>query len=301
MEIRVLKYFLAVAREQNISKASNYLHVTQPTLSRQIKDLEDELGQKLFIRGNHNVTLTEEGMIFRKRAEQIIDMVSKTEEEFESMKSKSAISGDIYIGAAETYNFNFIAKIIKKQQEEHPDIHYHLFSGNEEEITELLDKGLIDFGILTYPSDITKYDYLHLPNKDTWGLLMKNDSLLAEKEHITKKDLLDIPLIFSRQCIEKGKSENEFINWFGDNFKDLNIIGTFDLVYNVSILVNEGIGYAVVFDKMANTKEYKNICFKPLYPNLYSTLDIVWKKQMIFSKPAQEFLNRLQKELSTNK
>jgi len=296
MEIRVLKYFLAVAREQNISKAANYLHLTQPTLSRQIKDLEDELGQKLFIRGSHNVTLTEEGMIFRKRAEQIIDMVFKTEEEFSAMGN--TIKGDIYIGAAETYNFNFIAKIIKKIQKNYPDVHYHLFSGNEKEVTELLDKGLIDFGILTSPSEITKYDYLHLPSKDIWGLLMRKDSPLANKDYITKEDLLNIPLICSRQSIGKTTKENEFINWFGSHFEKLNIIGTFDLVYNVAILVNEGIGSAIVFDKMANTSEYKNLVFKPLYPDTYSTLDLVWKKQMIFSKAAQEFLNVLRNELN---
>lgn len=295
MELRVLKYFLAIAREQNISVAANYLHVTQPTLSRQIKDLEEELGQKLFIRGSHNVTLTEEGMIFRKRAEQIVDMVNKTEEEFLAMNN--TMNGDIYIGAAESYNMKYIAKIIKSIQSDYPDIHYHLFSGNEEDITDLLDKGLIDFGILADPADITKYDFLPLPESDSWGVIMKSDSVLAKKENVKKEDLIDLPLICSRQSIKRDGKHNDLINWFGDDFDKLNIIGTFDLVYNASILVNEGVGYAIAFDKLINRNEYTNLCFKPLYPSVESKLNIVWKKQMIFSKAAQEVLNRFQKEI----
>ena len=294
MKLRVLKYFLAIAREQNISIAANYLHVTQPTLSRQIKDLEEELGQKLFIRGSHNVTLTEEGMIFRKRAEQIVDMVMKTEEEFSAMGSN--ISGDIYIGAAESYNIKYIAKVIKQIQSNYPDIHYHLFSGNEEDITDLLDKGLIDFGILADPADITKYDYLSLPVSDTWGLIMKADSPLVNKEYVTKQDLLHLPLICSRQSIKKDNKHNDIINWFGKDFENLNIIATFDLTYNASILVIEGIGYAIAFDKLVNRNDYTNLCFRPLNPEVKSKLNIVWKKQMIFSKPAQLILDTLLKE-----
>ena len=293
MEIRVLKYFLAIAREQNISVAANYLHVTQPTLSRQIKDLEDELGQKLFIRGSHNVTLTEEGMIFRKRAEQIIDMVTKTEEEFSDMGSN--IIEDIYIGAAESYNMKYIAKVIKEIQENYPDIHYHLYSGNEEDVSELLDKGLIDFGILVDPADITKYDYLPLPESDIWGLIMKNDSPLAKKEHITKTDLLNLPLICSRQSLKSDNKHNDIINWFGKDFKNINVVATFDLTYNASILVNKNIGYAIAFDNIVNRNDYTNLCFKPLNPEVKSKLNIIWKKQMIFSKPAQLLLNTLQK------
>ena len=277
MEISVLKYFLVVAREQNITKAANYLHLTQPTLSRQIKDLEDELGKKLLIRGSHKVTLTEEGMLFRKRAEQIIDMVRKTEEEFSVMGNN--ISGSIYIGAAESYNMKYIAKIIKEIQNDYPDIHYHLFSGNEEDITDLLDKGLIDFGILADPANITKYDFLPLPENDIWGLIMKSDSLLAKKKYITKKDLLNLPLLCSRQAIKKDGKHNDLIHWFENDFEKLNIIGTFDLVYNASILVNEGVGYAIAFDKLVNKNEYTNLCFKPLYPIIESKLNIVWKSK----------------------
>ena len=182
MEIRVLRYFLTIAREGSITNAANFLHVTQPTLSRQIKDLEDELGQKLFIRGSHNMTLTAEGMILRKRAEEIISMVDKTEEEFNSMET--TVGGDSYIGSGETDEIKLVAQVAKELRNSYPDIHYHLYSGNAEDVTERLDKGLLDFGILIQPADITKYDYLNLPARDLWGVVMRKDSPLAEKKSI---------------------------------------------------------------------------------------------------------------------
>jgi len=219
-------------------------------------------------------------------------MVTKTEEEFSDMGSN--IIGDIYIGAAESYNMKYIAKVIKEIQENYPDIHYHLYSGNEEDVSELLDKGLIDFGILVDPADITKYDYLPLPESDIWGLIMKNYSPLAKKEHITKTDLLNLPLICSRQSLSDNK-HNDIINWFWKDFKNINVVATFDLTYNASILVNKNIGYAIAFDNIVNRNDYTNLCFKPLNPEVKSKLNIVWKKQMIFSKPAQLLLNTLQK------
>lgn len=188
----------------------------------------------------------------------------------------------------------YIAKVIKEIQENYPDIHYHLYSGNEEDVSELLDKGLIDFGILVDPADITKYDYLPLPESDIWGLIMKNYSPLAKKEHITKTDLLNLPLICSRQSLSDNK-HNDIINWFWKDFKNINVVATFDLTYNASILVNKNIGYAIAFDNIVNRNDYTNLCFKPLNPEVKSKLNIVWKKQMIFSKPAQLLLNTLQK------
>ena len=188
MEIRVLRYFLTIAREGSITNAANFLHVTQPTLSRQIKELEDELGQKLFIRGSHNMTLTTEGMILRKRAEEIISMVDKTEAEFNSMET--IIGGDIYIGGGETDAIKLVAEVAKELRNDYPNIHYHLYSGNAADVTERLDKGLLDFGVLIQPADIFRYDYLNLPARDVWGVVMRKDSPLAEKEVIQKKDLL---------------------------------------------------------------------------------------------------------------
>ncbi len=170
MELRVLRYFLAVAREGSITGAANVLNVTQPTLSRQIKELEQELGQQLLIRGSHNVSLTAEGMILRKRAEEIVEMVSKTKAELRS--AEDTIGGDIYIGGGETEGMRLIAETIKELQSQYPQIRCHLYSGNAEDVTERLDKGLLDFGILIQPTDLSKYDFLSLPVKDVWGAIM---------------------------------------------------------------------------------------------------------------------------------
>lgn len=291
MEIRVLRYFLTIAREGSITNAANFLHVTQPTLSRQIHDLEDELGQKLFTRGSHNMTLTTEGMILRKRAEEIISMVDKTEAEFTSMEE--AVGGDIYIGGGETDAIKFLAKVAKELHDTYPNIHYHLYSGNAQDVTERLDKGLLDFGVLVQPADISKYDYLNIPAKDTWGVVMRKDSPLAEKETICKEDLIGIPLICSRQAISQERSKNEFTQWFGEDFDKLNIVTTFNLVYNAAIMVDAGLGYAVTIAKIANTSENSTLCFRPLEPKLDSGLNIIWKKYQVFSAAAELFLERL--------
>lgn len=296
MEIRVLRYFLAIAREGSITGAANFLHVTQPTLSRQIHDLEEELGQKLFTRGSHNMTLTAEGMILRKRAEEIISMVDKTEAEFISMEH--IIGGDIYIGGGETEAIKLVARIAKELRETYPSIHYHLYSGNAEDVTERLDKGLLDFGILIQPANISKYDYLNIPAKDTWGVVMRKDSPLAEKETIRREDLLDVPLICSRQVMLRERSHNEFIAWFGDDFDKLNVVTTFNLFYNAAIMVDSGMGYAISLDKLANTSEESNLCFRPLEPKLESGLNIVWKKYQVFSSAAGLFLERLRESFA---
>lgn len=296
MELRVLKYFLTVSREGSITRAANFLHVTQPTISRQLKELEEELGKKLFIRSNHNVTLTNEGMLLRKRAEEIIEMVEKTESEFNSMEE--TICGDVYIGSGETDAMKYIADIVKNLQEDYPSIHYHLYSGNSEDVTERLDKGLLDFGILIQPADISKYDYINMPVKDIWGVIMQKNSPLATKETISRKDLLDVPLICSRQAILQTISKNEFAEWFGRDFDKLNIVATFNLVYNAAIMVEKGVGYAITIDKLVNTTENSNLCFRPLEPNLESGLNIVWKKYQVFSPAAEIFLKKMQENFT---
>lgn len=291
MEIRVLRYFLAIAREGSITNAANFLHVTQPTLSRQIHDLEDELGQKLFTRGSHNMALTAEGMILRKRAEEIISMVDKTEAEFISMEE--AVGGDIYIGGGETDAIKFLAKIAKELHDMYPNIHYHLYSGNAQDVTERLDKGLLDFGVLVQPADISKYDYLNIPAKDTWGVVMRKDSPLAEKETVCKEDLIGVPLICSRQVLSQERNKNEFAQWFGEDFDKLDVVTTFNLVYNAAIMVDAGLGYAITLDKIANTSENSSLCFRPLEPKLDSGLNLIWKKYQVFSSAAELFLERL--------
>lgn len=213
MELRVLRYFLAIAREGSITNAAAFLHVTQPTLSRQIKDLESELGKRLFIRGSHSMTLTAEGMLLRKRAEEIISMVDKTESEFSSMEG--VVGGDIYIGGGETRAVRLVAEVAGELREDYPGIRYHLFSGNSEDVTERLDKGLLDFGILIEPADISKYDYIGIPAKDTWGVIMRKDSPPAQKKAVAREDLIGVPLLLSRQAILAERGDNAYMDGVG--------------------------------------------------------------------------------------
>lgn len=290
MEIRVLKYFLAIAREGSITAAANSLHLTQPTLTRQIQELEKELGQKLLIRGKQHITLTAEGMILRKRAEEIVDLAEKTEAEFHSINE--TIGGDIYIGSGETDSMKYIAEVLKELQEEYPLIKFHIHSGNAEDVTEKLDKGLLDFGILIQPINLSKYDYMTLPEKDVWGVIMRKDSPLAKREFVELKDLMGVPIIASRQMSRKYSAESGFLDWFGDEFEKINITATYNLVYNAAIMVKAGLGYAVTLDKLANTSSESEICFRPLYPRLESGLDLVWKKYQVFSPAAGLFLEK---------
>lgn len=296
MELRVLRYFLTVAREGSITGAAHVLNVTQPTLSRQLKDLEQELGKKLFIRSSHRINLTEEGMLLRKRAEEIVTMVDKLETEFSSMED--TISGDVYIGGGETDIMREIARVAKELQESYPNIRYHLYSGNEDDVTERLDRGLLDFGILIQPADISKYNYYNIPGKDVWGVVMRKDSPLALKETIRPEDLLKVPLICSRQAMKRTYSKNEFADWFGEDFDRLNIVTTYNLAYNAAIMVEEGIGYAITLDKIVNTSSESNLCFIPLEPRLESSLDIVWKKHQVFSAAGDLFLKAIQDKFS---
>ena len=295
MEFRVLRYFLTVAREGSITGAANSLHLTQPTLSRQLQDLEKELGQKLFVRGKYRVTLTPEGMMLRKRAEEIVELVEKTEADFRSIND--IIGGDIYIGSGETDSMKYIAEVMKDIHNDYPDIKFHIYSGNAEDVTEKLDKGLLDFGVLIQPIDLSKYDNITLPEKDVWGVIMRKDSPLAHKKEIKLEDLISVPLIASRQMSEKYSAQSGFLNWFGKDFKKLNIVATYNLVYNAAIMVKAGIGYAVTLDKLVNTTGDSEICFRPLSPKLESSLDIVWKKYQVFSPAAKLFLDRLYEKL----
>lgn len=295
MELRVLRYFLAVAREGNITAAANFLHLTQPTLSRQIKDLENELGQRLLIRKSHQVVLTPEGMLLRKRAEEIIAMADKTEAEFISLEN--TISGDIYIGSGETRAIKTVAEIIKEMRDAYPGIHCHLYSGNAQDVTERLDKGLLDFGILIQPADISKYNYINLPDRDIWGVLMPKDCPLASKKYIEREDLLGVPLLCSRQALSSRMYKNEFTGWFGEDFDKLDIVTTFNLIYNAAIMVEAGAGYAVTIDKLADTSDKSSLCFRPLKPRLESGLNIIWKKYQIFSPAAELFLKKVTERL----
>ncbi|WP_018884518.1 LysR family transcriptional regulator [Paenibacillus massiliensis] len=296
MEIRVLRYFLTVAREGSMTAASAILHVTQPTLSKQLKELELELGKKLFTRSSHRIILTAEGIILRKRAEEIVEMVDKLEAEFSSMEE--TIGGDVYIGGGETDAIRQISGVVKDLQLHYPNIRFHLYSGNEDDVTERLDKGLLDFGILIQPADLSKYNYIDIPVKDVWGVVMRKDSPLASKDTIQAVDLLHVPVICSRQVMKQTFSKNDFADWFGEDYEKLNIVTTYNLAYNAAIMVDEGIGYAIVLDKIVNTSSDSNLCFRPLEPRLESGLNIVWKRHQVFSAAADLFLKEIQAKFS---
>lgn len=294
MELRVLQYFLAVTREQSISGAAEALHLSQPTLSRQLKDMEEELGKQLMIRGNRKITLTEEGMILRKRAEEILDLVQKTEHEITI--SDDAIAGDVYIGAGETDAVRLLAKAGKRVQLEYPDIHYHISSGDTTDVLESLDKGLIDFGLLLGAMDTSKYEYLEFPVKDTYGILMRKDSPLAGKNSIRPEDLCDKPIMFNRNT----RDGDLLTSWLGKNLSELNVAATYNLLFNASLMVDEGLGYAFALDKIINTAGNSNLCFVPCEPGLSVGMRLIWKKYQVFPKAAKKFLEEFQKLIQTD-
>ena len=290
MELRVLQYFLAVAREQSIIRAAKSLHLSQPTLSTQIKAMEEELGKQLLIRGtkgSRKVTLTEEGMILRKRAEEILNLVQKTEREISL--SDQVIVGDVYIGTGETDAVRFIAKAAKELYKTYPGVHYHISSGNAEFVLDQLDKGLIDFGIVFGAVDNTKYNSLPLPYKDTWGVLMRKDAPLASKESIAPEDLLDKPLIISRQIGNDGF----LAAWLKREISEVEIVATYNLLFNASLMVEEGLGYAIGFNKIINTSGNSNLCFRPLSPKREEGMSIIWKKYQIFTKASERFMQEI--------
>lgn len=293
MDIRVLQYFLTVAREENITKAAQALRMTQPPLSRQLKELEEEVGKQLLIRGRKKVTLTEDGILLRKRAEEMVNLMEKTKAELSS--SNKNMSGEIYIGAGETEAVSFFAQAAGNFQKKHPLVHYHIYSGDAAMVTEKLDKGLIDFGLFVGSVDVTKYDYIRLPTTDTWGVLLQKDSPLAEKEVICAEDLWDKPLIVSHQA----SISTEMLTWLKADLNKLNIVMTYDLIYNASHFVRKGVGYAIVLDKLMHTSGEHELCFRPLYPNLKTKLCIVWKKHQTFSRASNEFLHQLKTEVKT--
>ncbi len=294
MEIRLLRYFLAVAQEESISKAAELLHITQPTLSRQLMDLEKELNTKLLIRGKRNkkIILTEDGKLLKSRAQEIIELTNKTESEF--LFGDKNISGDIFIGGGETDSIRVIARTIKRLSLEYPNIKYHFYSGNGEDVTEKLNKGLLDFGVFIEPIDKKEYGFIQLPQNDTWGILMRKDSDLAKKEFIEPEDLINIPLFSSRQYLVK----NLISGWLGYDFEKLNIIGSYNLLYNASVMVEEGLGYALCIDKLINISGDSKLCFKPLKPKLEAGILVAWPKNQPLSKIAKLFIQKLQEEIT---
>ena len=296
MELRVLQYFLAVAREQSISAAAESLHLSQPTLSTQLKAMEEELGKQLLIRGtkgSRRVTLTEEGMLLRKRAEEILNLVHRTEQEI-ALSDEALIAGDVFIGSGETQTVRLLARTARCLREKYPGIHLHISSGNSIFVLEQLEKGLIDFGLLYTPVDPAKYESVEIPCRDPWGVLMRKDTPLAEKPFIRPEDLWDKPLIFSVQ----EDAGSALSRWIKRDREKLNIVATYNLLYNASLLVEEGLGYSLCFAGLINTEGNSPLCFRPLEPKLESTAFLAWKKYQVFSKAAEKFSQKLQEVLA---
>lgn len=294
MEFRVLEYFLAIAREGSFSKAAKHLHITQPTLSRQINDLEKEIGKILFIRGKKQVSLTEDGVFLFNRAKEIVSLKDKTLIEFS--KNDDSVYGDVYIGGGESLGMSLIAKTIKLTQDKYPNIRFHLFSGNAESVVEKLERGLIDFGILINSCVTDKYEHIKLGVCDQLGVLMRKDDVLANKNTISISDITNKPLIVSAQESLENIAKNNY------EFNELTkkAICTYNLLYNASLLVREKVGYCICIDNIINTKG-SDLIFKPLEPRIDVKLILVYKKYNIFSKAASIFLDLLKQEIENNK
>lgn len=294
MEIRVLRYFLAVAREQSISGAAKYLHVTQPTLSRQLQDLEHELGKKLLIRGSRRVTLTDEGVLLRKRATEIVDLVDRTMKEISS--SEEIVDGTVTVGSGETEAMLYIIHAMQTLRRQHPDIKLSVYSGEPQDVSEALDSGVLDFGLFVEQSEIAKYDALRLPVQDRWGVLVKSDSALASMGCIRPSVLEKQPIIVSAQA----QRSTMLRTWLGKSIAELNIVGTYSLVYNASLMVREGMGVALAVEGLVNTDVDSGLKFLPLEPRLAMGIDVAWKKNRSLSKAAQLFLKVLHAEASAS-
>ena len=286
MEIRTLRYFLAVAREENMTRAAQILHVTQPTLSKQLKSLEDELGKKLFTRHSFNIRLTDEGMLLRSRAEDLVRMADKIEQEFVSLDDITG--GELYLGLAESYQIRFLAKAIREFKKTYPNLHYHITSGDTEQIADKLDKGLLDFLVLAELPDSRKYEYIPFPENDIWGLVVPASDPLAQKEHIRASDLKGLPLFCSDQSWN-----SDIKKWAGNGFSEMKQEGSFRLSYNGSIFTREGLGYLLTFDQLINTSEGSGLVFIPLLPKLETSLYIAWNRHQAFTPIAERFLKYL--------
>lgn len=291
MEIRTLRYFLAVAREENMTRAAEMLHVTQPTLSKQLKSLEDELGKKLFTRHSFSIRLTDAGMLLRSRAEDLVRMADKIEAEFVSLDEVTG--GDLYLGLAESYQISLLAREIHTFKKNYPGLKYHITSGDTEQVSEKLDKGLLDFAVLAEIPNAAKYESLVFPEVDVWGIVMPLDAPLAKKKAVDVDDLIGLPLFCSSQGWEK-----DIPRWAKDKMDKLRLEGSFRLSYNASLFAREHLGYLLTFDKLIDTSANSGLVFRPLTPSLETNLYLIWKKYQNFSPIAERFLTHMRHTLS---
>ena len=291
MEIRTLRYFLAVAREENMTRAAELLHVTQPTLSKTMKALEDELGKKLFTRHSFSIALTEEGVLLRNRAEDLVSMADKIEQEFLSLDDITG--GDIYFGLAESYQIRYLAREIRAFKKNYPDLRYHITSGDTEQVTEKLDKGLLDFAVICETPDERKYAYTLFPESDYFGVVFPAASELAKKEQIAAEDLAGLPLFCSEQSWE-----NDIRPWARDCFSRLHLEGSFRLAYNGSMFAREGLGVLLTLNDLVDTSPGSGLVFRPLSPRLEMKMYLIWNKYQSFTPIAERFLKQIQASFS---
>ncbi len=288
MEIRTLRYFLAIAREENMTRAAELLHVTQPTLSKALRALEEELGKKLFIRHSFSISLTEEGQLLRDRAEDLVSMADKIEKEFLSLDELTA--GELFLGLAESCQICWLARAVRALKSVCPGLNYHITSGDTEQVTEKLDKGLLDFAVLCDTPDARKYAYLPFPEPDIWGLVLPEGAPLAEKEAVTVDDLLGLPLFASEQGWK-----NDLPRWCGERVNELRLEGSFRLAYNASVFVKEGLGCQLTLAGLVNTAPGSGLVFRPLSPRLETKLFLIWNKYQAFTPIAERFLVQVRK------
>lgn len=292
MEIRILRYFLTVAREENITKAAEVLHITQPTLSRQLAQMEDELGVKLFERGTRKISLTNEGILLRRRAEEIVTLVDKTESEL--TEQEEMIDGTITIGCGESLAVQILPGLIKSFREKYPLVTYDIYTATADLVKEQMDKGLIDIGLLLEPVSVENYEYIRLNISDRNVALMRPDDPLAEKEFITAKDLADKPVILPR----RNSVKNEIASWFGDYYRDLNVLFTSNLATNGAIIVSKGLGYSLVVEGSVSLWDREKIAARPLHPEISVGSVIAWKRSQPFSPAVTRFIEHIRKSLA---
>lgn len=292
MEIRVLRYFLTVAREEGINRAAEVLHITQPTLSRQLSQLEEEVGVTLFHRGARKITLTNEGILLRRRAEEILALVDRTEQEL--TEQDTLVEGRIVIGSGELNAVQKLPDMIRTFREKYPRVTYDIFTGTADLVKEQMEKGLVDIGILMEPIDTSKFDFIRLKEKERWVVLMRPDDPLTEKETICAKDLEGMPLILPRRM----NVQNEVSSWFGDVLQNDQILFTSNLCTNGALMVESGLGYAVVVEGALPFWDGGKIAYRPLYPELNANCVFAWKKQQPFSPAATKFIEYMKQFLS---
>lgn len=283
MEIRILRYFLEAAREGNITRAAERLHITQPTLSRQLHQLETELGKKLYARSNYHIRLTDEGVLLRRRAQEIVDLEEKTRAEFSA--GQEGVSGTVYIGAGETAGIRYIGGALRKLRGGHPGIRYRMISGDSDSVAEKLDRGLIDVGIFVGKANLDKYDCLTLPDEDAWGMLLHKEDPLVRQGFARPEDLPGRPLLFPWQAMTQG----ELVDWLGYPVERLDVVGVYNLAYNASVMVREGLGAALAIEGIVNATGRSVLRFVPLKPKMTARLVLAWKKDALFSPAAEKF------------